>query len=88
MGAPSIKIRKAEQFWNKISLTGCKWYSLNAPSTETHVSHSLNASKFESPNASHLNSITKPLLRGFEKQTRKLSSANGEQNRKFSDFQG
>ena len=30
-----------EIFWNKISLTGCKWAILNAPSTETPVSHSL-----------------------------------------------
>ena len=40
-GSPSIKIRKVEQFWNKISSTGCKWSTLNAPITETPVSHSL-----------------------------------------------
>ena len=28
-----------EKFGDKISLTGCKWSSLNAPSTETPVSH-------------------------------------------------
>ena len=39
MGAPSIKVRKVEIFWNKISLTGFKWSSLNAPSTETPVYH-------------------------------------------------
>ena len=33
--------RKVEKFRAKISLTGCKWSSLNAPSTETPVSHSL-----------------------------------------------
>ena len=30
--------RKVEKFWDKISSTGCKWFNLNAPSTETHVS--------------------------------------------------
>ena len=30
----SIKIRMLESFWNKISPTGCKWFSLNAPRTE------------------------------------------------------
>ena len=40
MGTPRIKIRKVEIFWNKIILTGCKWSSLNAQSTETPVSHS------------------------------------------------
>ena len=38
-GIPSIKMRKLEKLWNKISSTGCKWSSLNAPSTETPVSH-------------------------------------------------
>ena len=40
MGPPSIKFRKVEIFWNKISLTDCKWSSLQAPGTETPVSHS------------------------------------------------
>ena len=38
-GLPSIKIRKLEKIWNKISLTGCKWSSLNIQGTETPVSH-------------------------------------------------
>ena len=36
---PSMKVKKFEIFWDKISSTGCKWSSLNAPSTETPVSH-------------------------------------------------
>ena len=39
-GIPSIKLRTIENFWDKISLTGCKWSSLNAPGTDTPVSHS------------------------------------------------
>ena len=31
----SMKVKKLEQFWNKIGLKGCKWSSLNAPGTET-----------------------------------------------------
>ena len=34
------KAEKVESFWNKISLSGCKWSSLNAPGTESPVSHS------------------------------------------------
>ena len=30
---------KVGTFWTKISLTGCKWSSLNAQGTETPVSH-------------------------------------------------
>ena len=30
--------RKLEKVWYKISSTGCKWFNLNAPSTETPVS--------------------------------------------------
>ena len=41
MGAPSIKVRKVENFWDKISLTGCQWSNLNAPGSETPVSQSL-----------------------------------------------
>ena len=33
--------KKMEIFWDKISSTGCKWSSLNAPRSETPVSHSL-----------------------------------------------
>ena len=36
-----MKVKKLEIFWNKISSTGSKWSSLNAPSTETPVSHSI-----------------------------------------------
>ena len=38
---PSMKGRKVDNFWNKFRLTGCKWSNLNAPGTETPVSHSL-----------------------------------------------
>ena len=33
--------KKADFFGDKISLTGCKWSSLNATGSETLVSHSL-----------------------------------------------
>ena len=47
MGALSIKIRMVGKNSIKISLIGCKLSSLNAPSTETPVVHSLlNASLF------------------------------------------
>ena len=36
-----MKGKKVKIFWNKISLTGCKWSSLKAPGSETPVSHSL-----------------------------------------------
>ena len=36
-----MKGKNVENVWNKTSLTGCKWSSLNAPITETLVSHSL-----------------------------------------------
>ena len=36
---PSMKGRKVDNFWNKFRLTGCKWSNLNAPGTETPVSH-------------------------------------------------
>ena len=39
--ARSMKGKKVQYFCNKISLTGCKWSSLNAPGTETPVSHSV-----------------------------------------------
>ena len=35
-----MKGKKVEKFGEKISLTGRKWFSLNAPSTETPLSHS------------------------------------------------
>ena len=38
---PSMKDKKLENFRNKISLTGSKWSNLNAPMSETPVSHSL-----------------------------------------------
>ena len=38
---PSMKGKKVEHFFDKISSTGCKWSSLNAPSTATPVSHPL-----------------------------------------------
>ena len=41
IGPPSMKGKKVEIFWDKISLTVCKWSSLNAQSTDTPVSHPL-----------------------------------------------
>ena len=38
-GLPNIKMRKLKKIGNEIGLTGCKWPSLNAPCTETPVSH-------------------------------------------------
>ena len=37
-GSPSIKLKMMEQFWDKISFTGCKCSSLNTLGTETPVS--------------------------------------------------
>ena len=57
MGAPSIKVRKMEKLWDKISSTGYMWSILNAPSTETPVSHSLlgdSLFQFSAPAASSL----------------------------------
>ena len=39
IGLSSIKVKKLLNLGNKIGLTGCKWSSLNAPGTETPVSH-------------------------------------------------
>ena len=36
-----MKVKKMENVWNKCGLTGCKWSSLNAPGTETPLSHSV-----------------------------------------------
>ena len=36
---PSMKVKKMENFENKMSIKGCKWSSLNAPGTETPLSH-------------------------------------------------
>ena len=37
--APSIKVKKIENCQNKMGLKGCKWSSLNAPGTQTPLSH-------------------------------------------------
>ena len=37
---PSMKVEKMEIFGNNMSLIGCKWSSLNAPSTQNPLSHS------------------------------------------------
>ena len=34
-----MKVKKVVSFWNKMSSTGYKWSSLNAPSKLTPVSH-------------------------------------------------
>ena len=50
-------VKKVDIFWNKISLTGSKRFSLNAPSRETLVSHSLLSESlflFSAPAASSL----------------------------------
>ena len=36
---PSIKMKQIENFQNKMGLKGCKWSSLNAPGTQTSLSH-------------------------------------------------
>ena len=36
---PSMKVKKLEKFQNKMGLKGCKWSSLNAPGTQTPLSH-------------------------------------------------
>ena len=36
---PSMKVKKLEKFQNKMGLKSCKWSSLNAPDTQTPVSH-------------------------------------------------
>ena len=38
-GLPSMKVKTLENFQNKIGLKGCKWSSLNAPGTQTPLSH-------------------------------------------------
>ena len=38
-GLPSKKVKKLENFQNKMGLKGCRWSSLNAPGTETPQSH-------------------------------------------------
>ena len=38
---PSIKVKQIENCQNKMGLKGCKWSSLNAPSTQTPLSHSV-----------------------------------------------
>ena len=37
---PSIKMKQIENCQNKMGLKGCKWSSLNAPSTKIPLSHS------------------------------------------------
>ena len=39
--SPTMKVKKLKIFQNKRGLMGCKWSSLNAPSTENPLSHSL-----------------------------------------------
>ena len=37
---PSMKVKKLENYQNKIGLKDCKWSSLNAPGTQNPLSHS------------------------------------------------
>ena len=36
-----MKVKKLGNFQNKMGWVDCKWYSLNAPGTETPLSHSV-----------------------------------------------
>ena len=36
-----MKVKKMENFQNKMGLKECKWSSLNAPDTENPMSHAL-----------------------------------------------
>ena len=36
---PSMKVQQIENCQNKMGLKGCKWSSLNAPGTQTPLSH-------------------------------------------------
>ena len=38
---PSMKVKKVENFLEKMGLKGCKRSNLNAPGTETPLSHSV-----------------------------------------------
>ena len=38
-GLPSMKVKELENLQNKSGFKGCKWSSLNAPGTETPLSH-------------------------------------------------
>ena len=41
---PGMKVKKLEKFQNKMGLKGCNWSSLNAPGTETSLSHPISVS--------------------------------------------
>ena len=41
IGTPTMKDKKLEIFWDKISLTICKWSNLNAQTSETPRCHTL-----------------------------------------------
>merc|ERR1739842_5838 len=38
-GLPSMKVKKLKIFQNKMGVKGCKWSSLDAPGTESPLSH-------------------------------------------------
>ena len=38
---PSMKVKEIENCQNKMGLKGCKWSTLNAPGTQTPLSHSV-----------------------------------------------
>ena len=38
---PSMKVKQIENCQNKMGLKWCKWFSLNAPGTQTPLSHSV-----------------------------------------------
>ena len=38
---PSMKVEKLKKFQNKMGLKGCYWSSLNAPGTQSCLSHSI-----------------------------------------------
>ena len=54
---PSIKVKKLENLWNKISSTCSKWSVLNSPDNQTSVDHLLGL-LYELPNLSYPNCIS------------------------------
>ena len=52
---PSMKLEKLKKYGKKSGLMGCKWSNLNAPGTESPLSHPvLNLDEFSSPIIAHL----------------------------------
>ena len=63
-----MKVKNLEKLWNKSGLTGCTWSSLNAPGTETPLSHSiLKLHEFPFPIISPLGSVPPNILQNIFK---------------------